>query len=322
MLSRPDFEKKQIIYIFADEGQKIAFRNDNMVVKDKEGKILHQSTCYRLFLLCIVGDLSITTGLLKRAEKFRFTICLMTTTMRIYQVIGKRLEGNTVLHRKQYEYSGLELGRAIIHNKIDNQLKVVRNTRLYGQESAALKRTMTEYMQKIKDDEHMPRETLLAYEGNAAKRYFKILFGEYREWHGRKPRIKADYINASLDIGYTVLFNFIEALLSIYDFDLYCGVLHTEFYMRKSLVCDLVEPLRPIVDLAARKGINRAQIKESDFELKNHRYVLKWDKSKKYTRLFLMAILERKGEIFLYIQNYYRTFMKRAEFDNYSEFVL
>ena len=29
-----------------------------------------------------------------------------------------------------------------------------------------------------------------------------------------------------------------------------------EFYMRKSLVCDLVEPLRPIIDQQVKKSIN------------------------------------------------------------------
>ena len=321
MLSRPDFEKKQILFIFGNEGQKISFQNDNIVVKDAEEKIIHQSTCYRLFLLCIVGNATITTGLLQRAGKFKFTVCLMTTTLRVYQVIGKRLEGNTILHRKQYSCEGLDIGKAIIRNKLGNQVAALKSLRLYDDECHRVVGDIAEYIRKIDDEEGTDRNTLLAYEGNAAREYFSIMFREHG-WAGRKPRIKHDYINASLDIGYTILFNFVEALLNIYDFDLYCGVLHTEFYMRKSLVCDLMEPLRPIIDLAIRKGINLGQIKEEDFRIENQRYILSWEKSKAYTQLFLKELLKRKGEIFLYIQSYYRMFMKAGNASNFKGFML
>ena len=38
MLERPNFVKKQIIFLFANRGEKISFKNDNIVVTDKEGK--------------------------------------------------------------------------------------------------------------------------------------------------------------------------------------------------------------------------------------------------------------------------------------------
>lgn len=321
MLSRPDFEKKQILFVFCEEGQKISFKNDNIVVKDADGKVAHQSTCYRIHLLCIVGNTSITTGLLQRASKFKFTICLMTNSLKVCQVIGKRLEGNTLLHRRQYEYSGMELGRRIVSNKLMSQFAALDKLRLNDDSAFATKASIRGYIEKMENEEGLDRETLLAYEGNAAREYFGIMFRGF-DWKGRKPRIKADYINATLDIGYTVLFNFVESLLDIYDFDLYCGVLHTEFYMRKSLVCDLMEPLRPIIDAALRKGINLGQICEEDFRVENHRHVLSWDKSKKYTRIFLGAIMDRKSDIFLYIQSYYRMFMKGADTEKYKEFVL
>lgn len=92
MISRPDFEKKQILFVFTSQGEKISFSNDNVVVKDKNGKIKHQSTCYRLFLLFIIGETSITSGLIQRAKKFKFTIFLMNRNMKLYEVIGHRLE--------------------------------------------------------------------------------------------------------------------------------------------------------------------------------------------------------------------------------------
>lgn len=40
MLSANDFSKKQIIFMFPKEGDKLTFSNDNIVVKDKAGKVL------------------------------------------------------------------------------------------------------------------------------------------------------------------------------------------------------------------------------------------------------------------------------------------
>ena len=65
MMSTRDFEHKQIAFVFTTDGEKISFKNDNLIVTDKDGKIKHQSTCYRLFALfiCDVIAAAITVGL-------------------------------------------------------------------------------------------------------------------------------------------------------------------------------------------------------------------------------------------------------------------
>ena len=45
-----------------------------MSTRDSEGKIKHQSTCYRLFLLFICGDACLTSGILERSRKFGFRL--------------------------------------------------------------------------------------------------------------------------------------------------------------------------------------------------------------------------------------------------------
>ena len=56
MLNANDFGKKQIIFLFTNAGEKLSFSNDNIVVKDRDGKVKHQSTCYRLFMVCVIGN--------------------------------------------------------------------------------------------------------------------------------------------------------------------------------------------------------------------------------------------------------------------------
>ncbi|MEM4326621.1 MAG: CRISPR-associated endonuclease Cas1, partial [Candidatus Diapherotrites archaeon] len=151
----------------------------------------------------------------------------------------------------------------------------------------------------------------------------KLFFSTYFKnmgFKGRKPRVKSDIYNVLLDIGYMYLFNFIEANLSLYGFDLYCGFYHKLFFQRKSLVCDMVEPFRCIIEKRLRISYNLKQINEDDFICSQNIFQLKKDASKKYTELFLRAILEHKEEIFLYVQSYYRAFIKNKEISEYPVF--
>ena len=104
MFTAPDFSKKQIVFVLFNEGEKLAFSNDNLVVKDSFGKVKFQCTCYRLFIIFAVGHTSITSALIQKAQKFGFYIALMTPGFRLYSIIGAQKDGNTLLHKKQYSY--------------------------------------------------------------------------------------------------------------------------------------------------------------------------------------------------------------------------
>ena len=64
------------------------------------------------------------------------------------------------------------------------------------------------------------------------------------------------------------------------------------------------------------------QCKEEDFDLYDMRWVLKYKKNPEYIQFLMKAILEYKEEIFVYIQQYYRYFMKRKSVEQLPEFNL
>lgn len=319
MLNANDFKKKQIIFLFTNEGYKLSFLNDNIIVKNKEGGIKYQSTCYRLFMICVVGNISITSGLIQRSKKFGFSICLMTTTFKVYEILGARMEGNTLLRKHQYEYTENDIGRKIEQNKIKNQSQILKNIRGKNQ----IMKEGIELLDKmvVQLEQQLEYLEVMGIEGNAARVYFSRVFDNV-DWKGRKPRIKNDYVNVTLDIGYTMLFNIVDAILQVYGFDTYYGVFHKCFYMRKSLVCDLMEPIRPVVDYQVRKSINLGQCKENDFEVINNRWCLKYKSNPQYIQFLMNAILEYKDDIFLYIQQYYRFFMKRKSASEIPVFII
>ncbi len=317
LLTTSDFSKKQIAFVLFNEGEKMSFSNDNLIVKTSDGKVKFQCTCYRLFLVVAVGHSSFTSALIQKARKFGFFIALMTSGFKLYCVIGDHKDGNTLLRQKQYKYDGIELAKVITENKIKNQLYLLKSVRNKSESVKDAIIHINEYLKKIPETENL--QEIMAYEGLAAKIYFRNHFNNIL-WQGRQPRIKCDYVNATLDIGYTILFTFIDALLSSYGFDTYCGVMHRQFYMRKSLVCDIVEPFRPLIDREVKKAINLKQIKQDDFLIVNHQYRLKWEESARYIKILMTPILENKQDIFAYINNYYRAFMKDLSPSEYPMF--
>lgn len=307
-MSTRDFEYKQIAFVFTDEGEKISFKNDNLVVTDADGKVKHQSTCYRLFILFICGDYCLTTGLLDRSKKFGFSIVFMTPNLRVTSMIPSKAEGNVLLRKKQYMYEGKEIAAHVISNKIHNQCSLLKKKRKKTEEEKEIIAKLEQFEKGVLKPELNIQE-IMGIEGISAKIYFKTLFSAYN-WKSRQPRTKCDITNILMDIGYTILFNIVNALLEMYGFDVYVGILHTQFFHRKSLVCDLEEPFRPIIDSAILKALNLGQVKDDDFWKNQNQYILPWKNSKKYVGLILEAIMEYKNEIFIYLQSYYRAFMR------------
>lgn len=320
MISGPDFLEKQIIFAFPSKGDKLSFSNDNIVIKDGEGKVKYQSTCYRLFALFIVGSTTITTGLIERSKKFGFSIVLMSQSLKVYEIFVYKMSGNTLLRKLQYSYDDLGIGKHIIENKVINQRHVIMKQRNKIDIEYRTIELLDLYIEQLQVNK-LELPTIMGIEGASARIYFSTFFAEVG-WNSRKPRVKQDMVNYLLDIGYTLLFNIIEAILNIYGFDLYVGVLHRQFYMRKSLVCDLVEPFRPIIDLQVKKSIKLNQFKEDDFIIFNNQYKLKWEANSKYVGVLMDAILDKKMDIFYYIQAYYRAFMKSKKVIDFPRFLM
>lgn len=92
---------------------------------------------------------------------------------------------------------------------------------------------------------------LRGIEGRAAAAYFTALslyLPPALRFQGRNRRPPKDPFNAALSLSYTLIHS--EAVLTAYGagLDPYIGFLHSLDYGRESLACDLIEPIRPLVD--------------------------------------------------------------------------
>lgn len=312
MLSLPDFEEKQIIFIESFDTKNINFQNENLIIKE-EWEIKNKVSMYKIFAIFLIWETTITSVLIRKFQEFGITLVLMKKNFLPYLVIWNETEWNFVLRKKQYEKSEenmLEIAKNIIKIKTKNQLELLKLTR---EKDFSIKWDISKIkwiIEKIDNSENY--EILLGYEWNVSKLFFKNYFAKIG-WYRRAPRTKCDIKNLLLDIGYTYLFHFIEALLRLYWFDNYYGVYHRTWYQRKSLALDLMEPFRCIIDKTLLKSYNLWQINEKDFKFQNGAYILPWENSRKYNQIFFKEIMNYKIEIFKFIKEYYKYFMKGRE---------
>jgi len=169
-------------------------------------------------------------------------------------------------------------------------------------ESATLTRTadnLAASLRAIKDAPDL--DTLRGVEGEAARGYFealnRIVKPQARETfalNGRTRRPPLDRFNALLSFLYSMLMNDCRSALETVGLDPQLGFLHAVRPGRAALALDLQEEFRSVLaDRLALTLINRGQITEADFDLREGGAVMLNDKGR---RKVVTAWQERKQE--------------------------
>jgi CRISPR-associated endonuclease Cas1 len=269
--------------------------------------------------LFVIGHITITTTLIEKCRLYGIPLVVMKPNFRPVFFFFFFFFSNYLLRQNQYEYpkTDLQIAKVLVENKIRNQLRLLEKTRQKKPKINEAKEKCQNYLPTISQINDY--DSLMGIEGSVAKAFFAAYF-EQHDWKMRSPRTKIDPINATLDIGYTILFNYIEAFTRLFGFDPYVGVYHRLWFKRKSLICDLIEPFRCLIDQQVRKAFNTKQCSFSDFQLIKNEYILKREKNSDYTKMFYDVLINYKAEVFKYMQSYYRCFMQRKSVPDYPNF--
>ncbi len=322
MFTLKDMQYRSVFVINCIENKALRVQSGALLLEDTEtNKTLTKLPFQKILALFVVGHITITTALIDKCTKYGVPLVVMKPNFRPVFFYAITAEANFLLRQQQHALpkEDLHIPKVLVMNKIRNQLRLLEKTR-----------QKTENIQKAK--EHYPKaielvknatdyETVMGLEGRVAKQFFTAYF-ECLGWKGRCPRAKTDPINSTLDIGYTILFNYIEAFTRLFGFDPYVGVYHRLWFRRKSLICDLMEPFRCLIEQQVRKAFNTKQCKADDFKIFKNEYVLKREKNRDYTKMFYDVLIEHKTETFRYVRDYYRCFMQRKSAPEYPEFLL
>ena len=135
------------------------------------------------------------------------------------------------------EYAKKYIWTRIVSEKIRNQAAVLER---FGIEGSGM---MSEYIREIELGDASNRE------GHAAKVYFNRLFGK------EFSRNKDCPINAALNYGYSLILSVINREVVCSGYVTQLGIFHDNMFNKYNLSCDLIEPLRPLVDVFAKENI-------------------------------------------------------------------
>lgn len=303
MLTRPELESKQLLVVSVEPGKKsrLKVKNQNLVY-EKDGKIVNQCSLSRLLHLMVIGDISITTNLIRDLNKHGISVCLMSSNLKPFASFGFENEANFMLRRQQYlltDRQNLEIAKTIISDKIHNQSILLNRINLTSE-------MIYEYFKASRSA--TSAKELLGIEGNASKIFFHNYF-EAHNWTRRAPRLKTDPVNFLLDIGYTILFNFTDSVCRHFGLDTYKGVYHTQFFARKSLICDLMEPFRCLIDSRTRTALSLGILKPEMFKTNKYGVYADWKDTSRIVQLYSEEVLKNRQQIFFYIQGFYKFVM-------------
>jgi len=305
MIQLPDFNQKQVVFVRLGRDADLnglKFKNDNVAFY-KDDVLVNQVSCHKLFALFIQGEGTFTSILLDKLLSFGISVFFMKRNFKVYAAVGAVAAGNYLLRNNQYHFKdSLGFAKYLIKNKVFNQLTLLKKAAPDLFKSKSKLQYYKDLENKIDDAKDLSE--LRGFEGSVSKFYFSNYFKGIG-WYKRMPRSKVDINNLLLDLGYNLLFNFVDALLNLHGFDTYKGIYHQLFFQRKSLTCDIMEPFRCIIDKALIKAYNLKQVDDKDFQLVKGRYVFKYDNGRKYLKLFLEALMENKEDIFKYVKGFY-----------------
>lgn len=322
MFTHKDVEHRTIFVINCFEDKKLRVSNGELLLEEacENGyKTLTKIPFQKILMLFVIGYISITTPFIEKCKKFNVALVVLNLNFRPIFYWSNAAEANYLLRQKQFSLNknDISIAKILVKNKIENQLTLLQKTRKKDELTKNAQLICQDIIRKI--DFQTNYNGLMGLEGNASKYFFAAYF-QNNNWITRRPRVKCDIINSTLDIGYTILFNYVECFVRMFGFDLYVGVYHRLWFKRKSLICDMMEPFRCIIDKTIRTAYNRKQCSENDFNNEKGEWRLKIEKNKEYSKLFFDALVPYKTEIFKYVQSYYRCFMQNKEICSYPKF--
>jgi CRISPR-associated protein Cas1 len=214
---------------------------------------------------------SISFEAMRWLVKHNISITMLNWDGNLLSVTLPKEPASSNLKIKQYEAYSDSNKKRIIAEAIVNE-KVMHSLNLLNELSA--------YYPEIKPNavkERVMVESVLTYEGNMAIAYwheigkvFNKLYPDFRftDRNGRKHSWNmnaSDEINALLNYGYSILESEIRKDINAVGFDSSIGFLHELKDGRSSLVYDIQELYRWLVDLSVIQLLEEKKLKKFDF---------------------------------------------------------
>jgi CRISPR-associated protein Cas1 len=269
-----------------------------LIVRDRTGKVEE----YPLFENQIgevqikIGN-SVSTGALATCAFWGIDLLILTQRGNPVAYL-RSLDDDSHVKTRTAQYEALKNGKGvliakqIVLAKIEGQNHVLRK---YGFRQHDLMHTKDKITAIKNSDLKVLRNKLLTIEGHAAEKYFGQIFQLLPTAIGieRRRTFKAyDGINNTLNLAYTVLKWKVHRAIIRAKLEPYLGFLHSEQFGKPSLVCDLMEPYRYLIDdFVIQYCMN---LRKKDFALKPEDYSSNRKGEREYLNKALAKDMMRK----------------------------
>ncbi len=220
--------------VIVDSPCKISVGGNYLILRSDEVRKIHLSEVYYLMIAC--PAVNITGMALCELNRQKIKVVFCDEKRNPYGELtgyygccncSKKLKMQAAWSRD----TASAVNTAIIAQKIENQALLLRK---YGFDDRA--EMLEEYVAEIELDDVGNRE------GHAAKVYFNTLFG--KEFN----RDKDCFVNAALNYGYSIVLSDINRAVVACGRSTQIGINHRNEFNEFNFSCDLIEPLRVIVD--------------------------------------------------------------------------
>ena len=257
--------------------------NDTLRVEvERESRLrvpLHHLTAVVCF-----GHIGLSAPLMHRLAESGIALVLLDNNGRFKARLEGAVSGNVLLRQAQFQRVAdaaftLDMARACVAGKIKNSRQVVQRGAREAKSDAE-----ASILARLTDDlaaslRALPAasslDQLRGLEGEAARQYFGglslLIRPELRTsfaMDGRTRRPPRDRFNALLSFLYAMWMNDCRSALEASGLDPQVGFLHALRPGRAALALDLMEEFRPWADRLALTLINRGQLTERDFVLR------------------------------------------------------
>jgi CRISPR-associated protein Cas1 len=260
-------------------------------------------------LVCF-GNVMVSPALMHRLADEGKSLVLLDDSGRFKARLEGPVSGNILLRQTQHRAAGdtgvtLELARACVAGKLKNSRSILQRGARESEdesEAARLTRTADNLAASLRAAAiACTLDELRGVEGEAACGYFEALnlvvkpgFRTAFQLNGRTRRPPLDRFNALISFLYAMLMNDCRSALETVGLDPQLGFLHAVRPGRAALALDLQEEFRAVLcDRLALTLINRGQVSERDFDLREGGAVMLNDKGR---RTVVTAWQERKQE--------------------------
>lgn len=273
-----------ILQIILNEfGQYLGSDRESFIVY-KDQKPIKKIPFYKVKQVILTPGNTVSTSALFWCSVYNVNLMMTSNTGRPLSMMLPLTSSAHVKTRiKQYEAyynsKGVEIAKVVLTAKIRNQIALLQKHGFDGHKLSYL----IEKLQKIdgeKIDDIRPK--LMGIESRCSKVYFahlKTLFPDFLQSSKRIKYNAEDPLNNLLNLGYEVLKGEVYKGVMYAHLDPYLGYLHSIQFAKPSLVCDIQEIFRGLID-EFLIGYSQ-KLTEENFEHRGERMFLKRKESYK-----------------------------------------